>query len=505
MQIVSESIPGRRRRGEGVQRPLLWRLSLAGIVLALVGRGTAWAQSADTAAASHAAPRFEWARPTAQVWFNAQRPYSQNDSAVWAGAGLTASVSAGATGRIGPFSFALRPLAFWTQNRAYTPATGLARPTSSYANRFYPGFIDYPYRFGDRPYARLDAGESWLRLDTRWIVAGLSNATQEWGPMHIYPLLLGPNAGGFPHVLFGTGRPWNVGIGRLGARAAVGTLNGSGFAADSVSNEKRLAAELFVVFSPAGMRGLELGGGRFFHRQWPRDGLRLDVLTIPFEALLKNRLPSKDLATSVADNQLLSVYARYAPPEGTVEVYGEFLRDDHSYDVLDLVREPDHESAWAMGMRRRWLPRTDGAPLTVLTLEASNGRISSLVRLREQTAVYVHSRVTAGHTERGQLLGSPAVFGGSGLAIDLTRRGLRRGWGLRLQSEAIAQNEQGGTWYGTRLGFYAGEASRIFTSGAIEYTVALGGQAGWNAQSAADNVTLRLAVRPASRATKTVK
>lgn len=438
------------------------------------------------------ATRWEWSRPTLTTWYNSTRPYLENDGAVWKGRGLTISGTAGGVSRIGPFSFALRPVAFWTANDSF-PRPLVAG--SSFANPADPTEIDLPYRFGSKPYGRLDPGESWAQLDTRWIVAGASTATQVWGPMHIYPLLLAPTAGGFPHVLFGTGLPWNVGIGKLSWRSVVGRLDQSAYAPAHAGDSRRLASELVATFSPLGFDNVELGGGRFFHRRWPSDGITTAVLRIPFEPFLKEKLPGKD-RSPIADNQLADAFFRILHPRSGVEFYGEFLRDDHSEDINDLVGEPDHESAYAIGLRHASEPRSDDDALGVLTIEMANGRISHLVRMRGESSMYTHSVIVEGHTERGKLLAAPAVYGGGGLTISYSSRRATSGWSAAVRSESVAQDQEGGLWEGRHVGYYSLEVGRTWVRPSGEITVGSSVQKAWNPLAGGNNLELSASFRP---------
>lgn len=434
----------------------------------------------------------QWMRPVATAWFNSSSP-SETDGVVWTGRGLTTAITGGGVARFGALAIALRPVAFWSQNSAFTPPLGGA-PSQSPPP--YPFNIDLPSRFGQRTYSRLDPGESFVQLDTRYLIAGISTATQVWGPMHVFPLLLGPNAGGFPHAQLGSGLPWNIGIGKVGARVAVGRLDPSAFAPPHVGDRRRLASEFVGSFTPKGLDGLEIGAGRFFHRRWPTDGVGLDAFTIPFEGLLKKHLPNKDDPNQPGDNQLASIFFTLMLPSDGVEVYGEFLRDDHNFDTYDLIGEPDHESAYAIGLRRAWGSRSNNDALSVLTLEAVNGRITALGRLRGESPVYIHNELVEGHTERGQLLGAPAAFGGSGYAILWRRVKAHDGWGVSLQSESIAHDKEGGNFQGSHVGFHSIEGSRLLMTDRGEWTVRGKVRFGWGPQSGGNNIEMSVGFRP---------
>ena len=102
---------------------------------------------------------------------------------------------------------------------------------------------------------------------------------------------------------------------------------------------------------------------------------------LPFTGLLKASNPTGE--TSSKDyNQVASVFARVAPRGAGIEAYGELYREDHNVDFRDLVGEPDHQSAYTLGVRRAWL-RADSV-LSAFTFEVQNSRVSHLVRVRER-------------------------------------------------------------------------------------------------------------------------
>jgi hypothetical protein len=427
---------------------------------------------------------FDYSRATFTTNVNTAQAYSEDDGVVWSGRGVTGVAMGGAVARWYGLSAALRPVAFWTQNASFNESlTG----ESTFLNPVQPNEIDYPWRFGNRSYARLDPGESWLRFDSRFLSGGLSSTTQEWGPAHIYPLLLGPNAGGFPHLFVGSGAPVPIGIGTLAVRWSLGRLDPSGFEPSHIGDQRRIGVGAVASFAPYGLNGLEVGGGRFFHRRWPAGGIGTAELRLPFEAVLKAGASSSD--PTAGDNQLADLFFRLSPPRSGVELYGEFLRDDHSFDTSDLIGEPDHESAYMLGIRKVWT-RPGVANMRMLTAEIANGRLSQLSRLREEVPMYIHSSITEGHTERGQLLGSPAIFGGGGFAVIYSDRAVTGGWTAEFRNERTAQNQEGGTWNGSMVGFTLGQVSRYWRRGTTELEVGAGLQQPWDRLAGRPNVVM---------------
>ena len=281
-----------------------------------------------------------------------------------------------------------------------------------FADPHFPVSIDLPQRFGDGSFARVDPGQSTLRLDAGGVALGVSTANQQWGTAVDMPLLLGPNAAGFPHAFAGTSRPVNIGLGRVHGRVMWGSLGQSAYAAMDGHGSRRFASGVVGVFLPARLQGLELGAGRFFHEAWPRGGLEAGDLLTPLGTLFRESVETSDQS----QNQLAVVFFRWTLPRAGFELFGEFIRDDHNYDLEDLVMEPDRSSGYLLGGRKVW---GRGNRLRTLRMEWGNTTPSHLHQGAYQSLPYRHSFMRQGHTVGGQLLGSPQLAGGGGSVVEL--------------------------------------------------------------------------------------
>lgn len=378
--------------------------------------------------------------PEARMAYNTAFPFGYNDGAVWAGRGATVSAAAGITGRWGAFSATVAPTAFVAQNAAFTMRPNSFEGDLRFGHTRYQGIIDAPQRFGADAYGRIDWGQTTIRVDLAGAAVGVSTANQFWGPAVEHPFLLGTNAPGFAHAFLGTSRPLDIWVGRLHGRAIWGRLEQSDYSTVTDDRSRRFAAGLVATFTPRGIAGLEIGGGRFFHTPWPADGLTADDLLKPFEGILKQTLASEENPSGdqPRDNQLASLFARWVFPASRVEVYAEYGREDHSWDARDLWLEPDHISAYVLGIQRAW-ERAGG--VLVGRAELLNARISHLQQGRGQSPVYVHGVMAQGHTHRGQVLGSHGGPGGGAavLAGDYYTPGGRItvSWSRLMQAEAF--------------------------------------------------------------------
>lgn len=402
--------------------------------------------------------------PSVRVLYNSGFPFGSNDGPIWAGRGLTTALQGGVHARYGAVSLTLAPIVFRAENADFPLFGNNNRdPYSEFADPMYPFWIDRPQRFGSEPYTRVDPGQSSLRVDLPWIAAGVSTANQFWGPARDNPMILGNNAAGFPHLFAGTAKPWNLYVGRLHGRLVWGSISQSDYSVMADSIGRRFMTGAVAVFVPRGLPGLEIGGARFFHNIWPRDGLRPGDFAQPFESLLKIRLRPRPELTDTAgeeyrrsapDNQLASIFFRWTLPGEGFEAYGEFAREDHNYDFRDLVLELTHNSGYMVGFRKAWKPE----PRVIWSVRgevvnALPGQ-TTFARTIAQFPFYIHGDARQGHTQYGQVLGSPMAHGGAGATLALDRHFPGGSWAVdwtrSVENESEEYREENAFPYGER-------------------------------------------------------
>ena len=355
--------------------------------------------------------------PSSSVRYNSSFPYGSNDAAIWAGRGATGAAQAGAYAQLGPISLSILPIVFSTENSAFplAPSTmpcGCGDPIGA-------GAVDRPQRFGTAAYWRLDPGQSAIAVDLFNVNAGFSTANEGWGPSVEYPLIIGNNAAGFPHLYFGSSSPFPIFIGKAHFKILYGRLDqtpyspvqGSKFYFSGVEPGRiRFASGLIATFQPRGFDGLEIGGSRFVHSIWPREGIPRSYLKKPLQAFLKVNQPGIDQQLAGTDNQVASFFARWAFRESGLEVYGEYGREDNSYDLRDFMQEPDHSRSYSLGLAKTF--RRSASGFDVLRAEVVNFQLPVLATTgRGEGGIYVHGSLRQGHTNRGQLLGADVGVG----------------------------------------------------------------------------------------------
>ena len=394
-------------------------------------------------------------RPTllplsASVFANTSFPFGGNDGPIWKGRGFTGALSGGVSARWKSVSAVIAPVAFLSQNASITLMPNGQTGKLIFANGRFPLSVDKPQTFGESAYGRFDAGESTVRIDTRAFAAGVSTASQWWGPTSEFPVVLGNNAGGFPHAFVGTARPVGPGRLRVHGRLVYGFLDQSDYSPVSGQDEfvdftqtgtRRFMAGIIALLQIRGFAGLELGGSRFFHAA-NTGGVTAHNLRLPLQGFFKAGLPPEADTVfqndrAVRENQIASVFLRIAPRGSGFELYAEHGREDHSTDLFDYILEPDHSSLTTTGFRKAWLSE---AGLTAVRGEVLVYDVPSAVRLRPlgNAGAYTHSVLRQGHTHRGQLLASDVGPGSGNAQILAVERFTSRGRAAAFFRRAVA-------------------------------------------------------------------
>ena len=359
-------------------------------------------------------------RPELSVLYNSAFPFGENDGPVWAGRGYTLAGSAGAFAALGPLRLKLAPEAFTTQNRPFELAPNGLGGEASLRDPRYPTRIDQPQRFGDGAYGRVDPGESLAALELRPITIGVTTGAQRWGPALQYPLVVGNNAGGFAHAFLGTREGVDLWLARLHGRWIIGRLEESDYSPSYTPETRRYATAVVVALEPRGARGLEIGVGRWVEGLWP---LSLETALRPLSGIFAIRRAGDEGPNILFENQLASVFFRWSIPGGGIEVYGEYMKEDFGRDSRQYLTDPDDLGARVFGIQK--VVALDGGHLLNLRGEVVSAELHHSERgdraIRDPVlhpwSRYTHDELAQGHTQVGQILGSPTAYGGSGFTV----------------------------------------------------------------------------------------
>ncbi|HJP61061.1 MAG TPA: capsule assembly Wzi family protein [Gemmatimonadaceae bacterium] len=358
---------------------------------------------------------------------NSAYPEDRNNGALWGGRGVSSIASGGVILKAGVLSIGALPELTYQQNRPYEMLPPAVLGQSAYSSGLYAG-IDEPQRFGAKSYGDADWGQSYARLDIGRVAVGISHENLWWGPGISNAVLFTNTAPGFPHVFLNTRRALNVGIGKLTGEAIWGRLSESAYFDTIAANNHRLIVGALLSFEPGWVRGLFLGIGRTFVVPWDSvDARNLFPLGQPF---WKRNVVTPDNPNGSNDDQRVSLMARYVLADSKFELYGEWAREDHSWNGSDFVQEPEHSAGHVIGLQKLFTPHA--TRWVRVYAEASNLQLLRQNRpgVRTTSPFYIHA--PQGHTQLGQLLGASIGPGGESefFGVDIITRGGLVGWYL---------------------------------------------------------------------------
>lgn len=353
------------------------------------------------------------------VWkqqLNSHHPYSLNDGALIPSKGYSTLLSTGVLFEAGPLTIQLRPEFVFAQNLKYPTLRDFDQPQSllNQYNNFMRIF-DVPERFGDGSYSRVNWGQSAIRLSQWGMALSLSNENLWWGPGRHHTLLMSNNAPGFKHISLSTTKPMQTGIGAFEGQIVSGRLEGSGIAYQIGTNSFEKPADwryfngMVFSYQPKWVPGLYLGFDRTFqlYHQDLGGGFN-DYLPI-FSFLLKSSF-AEDSHSNTEDakkrDQRMSAFFRWVLPETHAEVYFQYGREDHAWNLRDAFIEPEHSRAYMLGFRKLFPFGERPHEFFHIGLEAIQTDPSSSRRVRSMGYWYTNSGIRHGYTHQGKFLGS---------------------------------------------------------------------------------------------------
>lgn len=371
-----------------------------------------------------------------------------NNGILWGGRGLNAALSGGAAVQWGAFSAALAPVVTWQSNAEFDILPPFEPTHSQYGNAWSTE-IDLPQRFGGGSFARIDAGQSYARMDVRGFAAGLSTENIRWGPSLRNPLLLSGTAGGFAHAFFETARPVDIWLGDVEFQLFWGRLTESEYFDSDPDNDERMLAGLLVALQPRVIEGLTVGAGRLQTLTWWPELSLGDVIIAPYRDVSSNPMDRG------GDNQLISAFFRFATAPDGLEAYGEWAREDHWDGWSGLLRNLDASQGWVLGLQK--LVRLDSHALR-LNAEVAHLADALPIRFAQRgggLGFYTHTVVRQGHTHRGQLLGAPIGTGAESLFL-----GADYFWDAGRSSVSVERARYNDDAYNVRFAPYFGSHAR---------------------------------------------
>jgi hypothetical protein len=370
-------------------------------------------------------------------------PRTMVDGSFRPGVGPMVGLVGGITAGVGPLTLVVRPELHHHRNTGFDMVGASIPGYSPFIHATVGTRIDLPQRFGARPFTVLSPGQTTLRLDLGPAVVGVSTENAVWGPGLRNPLLLSSAAPGLPHFFLGTNRPVDIRIGNLFLRTLVARTTESDFFDGDPANDHLLLSGTIASIEPAPLPGLTLGVSRFFAVQ---DGPDVGWGTF-LRAAFTNLQENPQGTDPFADNQYASVFARWAFPEAGLEVYGEFARNDHWQEWLELIKSPQAAGGWMAGLQKVF--PGESVAWRVLA-EAANLVDPIPTQLPNRPGAihwYTHSQLRQGHTHRGQLLGAPIGPGGRQQVVAIDRYSPAVDLGVEIARSIFNDDVYNQTWW----------------------------------------------------------
>ncbi len=371
---------------------------------------------------------------TLQTQWNSHHPYSLNDGEMIPARGYQTMFSTGIYVKYKFLTIQLRPEYIYAQNNPFD-GFGYSKGQPDYiwqGHYEYLNRIDLPEKFGDRAYNHLSPGQSSIRLNYKALSIGLSTENMWWGPGMRNSLLMSNTAGTFPYFTFNTTKPIRTKIGSFEGQIIVGRLDNSGFYPDTVASWKarawykekkddwRYFNGMVVTYQPKWVPGLFVGLARTYMVYESEKG------NFPVISPINKKNTTGGTEITQGGNQLRSLFARWIMPKSHAEIYFEYGRDDLSYNLRDLILEPDYARAYIIGFRKLFMLNEAREQYIQFNAEMTQIEQNTTNKSRSIMYFYGHSGVTQGYTQRGQLLGAGIGPGSEMQNMSITwNRGLK--------------------------------------------------------------------------------
>jgi hypothetical protein len=364
------------------------------------------------------------------IWlqqYNTHHPYSLNDGAMIPARGYQTMISGGLFAKFGPLNVQLRPEYVYAENKDFQGFFA-EQPDEVWAEYYVlQNIIDLPEKFGDEPYNKIFWGQSSARLNYGAFSLGLSTENLWWGPGIRNSLVMGNSAPGFFHFTLNTVRPAKTFIGSFEGQIICGKLENSGYFPPDTSHtyngvklyqpkrdEWRYINGMVISYHPKWVPGLFLGLTRTHIAYYVDMGNTFKDYFPILTPFTKEKNYGEN-ESSYPSDQRLSLFARWIWSKAKAEIYTEYFREDHAFDIRDIILEAEHTHAYLFGFQKIIALKRFTNNFLQFNLELTKIEQTTTNPERPSKYLYGHyAYVYHGYTNKGQLLGA-AIGPGSNL------------------------------------------------------------------------------------------
>lgn len=388
---------------------------------------------------------------TWQQQFNTHHPYSLNDGSMIPARGYQTMISGGLFAKYGPISIQLRPEYVYAGNQNFQ-GFYKEQPDPVWAEYYLlNNVIDTPEKFGDRAYKNMFWGQSSVRLTYGSVSLGISNENLWWGPGVRNSLMMSNSAPGFHHFTLNTVKPIRTPIGSFEGQIICGRLEDSGFTPPDTSRtyngvklyvpkrtDWRYINGIVASYQPKWVPGLFLGVTRSFITYYKDMGNSITDF-LPVITPLSKKANYGEKESPRPNDQRASFFLRWLWQKAHAEIYTEYFREDHAFDLRDFITQAEYTHAFVFGIRKLIPLKIYKNQFIQVNLEVTQIEQKSQDPGRPSKYLYVHyAGIPQGYTNRGQLLGAGIGPGSNMQSLSVSWvKGLKT---LGIEMERIVQN-----------------------------------------------------------------
>ncbi len=365
-------------------------------------------------------------------------PLAANDGPMWAGKGLSYSVTGGVAicGRNARWGAIVAPTYWYAENAAFDLPDNpefvppLRADYSPWASSYHyiPRSLDAPRRFGNGALRRFEPGALALWYRGPRVEAGFTTESEWWGPGQYNALLMSSQAAGAPRAYVRTSKPIRA-AGELDIRYFIGGLSYSPFFFRDTEDSTRTLTGLTVVWRPAFEPGLSIGAARLVAAPILGNGWLRHVLDPVTNVGTPNALPYSDKTQTPGPDQLFSLFADWRLPSDGAEIWFEWGRAELPQGLRDFFESPNHTQAVTLGLQKVGaMERPDWT--WRVGAEYSQTNQSSTYRERPTGSWYTSRAIQGGFTQKGQVLGAIIGPGSVTQRLNLDFAGPRQSIGM---------------------------------------------------------------------------
>ena len=352
--------------------------------------------------------------------FNSTLPYGYNDATMIPAKGYQIFITGGIYANYWHFEAQFKPEIVFASNPYFPTYTSYLRSKTELISFYtWNNKMDQPERFGTGAYTKVVAGQSYLRMRFGKIAFGISDENLWWGPGIRNSLIMTNNSPGIPHLFLQTTAPVKTSIGSFEGNLILGRMQRTLYYSfdtslrlnnqklfDTKTDQFRYMNGLVITYQPKWLPGLFLGFTRMFTNNLLDKKAGFINTYLP---ALNPQIFSKNntiISDSVTFDQKASFFVRLIIPTAKMEVYMEYGRNDHSWNLRDLFLQPEHSDAYVMGVKKIFDLNSNHKLELLFEITRLETPKTYIIRASPPWYIHYNSKDQYGYTQMGKIIGA---------------------------------------------------------------------------------------------------